>query len=173
MNIVTLTLLALAATSQADRCAPNDGTGDMMCVSRKGHCAEVSIDGQATTALTDSSTAARVHEIPHGVDVCWQLEQPVSASFRVRAKPGGINAGFLGELEQLRIVLFNLDDYDPELDIRLYSLHYGRLVDQGDGSWRLQSQRPLPAGEYVAVIRIYGSGNWTKQAVLLTLDSNK
>ena len=38
------------------------------------------------------------------------------------------------------------------------------------GTWQLRSERPLPAGEYVAVFRLTGAGNWDRQAVLLKLD---
>jgi hypothetical protein len=39
-----------------------------------------------------------------------------------------------------------------------------------DGTWQLTSEHPLPAGEYIVVFRIYGTGNWDRQAVLLKLD---
>ena len=46
------------------------------------------------------------------------------------------------------------------------------MVADGDpnGTWQLNSERPLKAGEYVIVFRVFGEGNWDKQAVLLTLD---
>ena len=68
--------------------------------------------------------------------------------------------------------LYHLDDYDPEVDSRLDSLNGVQMPADGApaGTWRLHSERPLPAGEYVAVFRIHGSGNWDRQAVFLKLD---
>lgn len=45
-------------------------------------------------------------------------------------------------------------------------------VADGDpnGIWQLRAERPLPAGEYVIVLRVFGVDNWDWQAVLLTLD---
>ena len=83
MSVETLVLVAVFATGQADRCAPHEASDSMMCVRRNGHCAEVSIDGQGTVELADEATAARIHEIRHGEDVCWRVEAPVSTRFRV------------------------------------------------------------------------------------------
>src|SRR5688572_20637724 len=66
MFATTLALLALAATSQADRCDPGDGEGSMICIDRNGACVEITIDGQKTTPFTDEAEAKRIHAIKHG-----------------------------------------------------------------------------------------------------------
>ena len=172
MSVETLVLVAVVATGQADRCAPHEASDSMMCVRRNGHCAEVSIDGQGTVELAEEATAARIHEIRHGEDVCWQVEAPVSTRFRVSAGAGGIYPSWLGTLERIAVNLYHLDDYDPDLDSRLDSL-LGVSMEAGgqpDSTWQLVTERPLAAGEYVAVFRLFGVDNWDRQAVLLRLD---
>src|SRR5262245_6194598 len=165
--------------TQKDRCAPNAidasvqrSNPEMACVNRNGHCVSVTIDGKPTVALADERVAARVHAIKHGEDVCWQMPQPVSTQFRVTAAMGGIYPKFIGALERVQVNLYHLDDYDPKVDSRLDSLNGVELRADGApaGTWQLHSERPLPAGEYVAVFRVYGAGNWDRQAVLLSLD---
>jgi len=174
MIIETLAALLLAASSQAERCAhaDHDKSSDMICVNRAGHCTALTVDGHATEPLTDEATAKRVHAIGHGEDVCWQVTQPVSTQLRVSAKPGGLVPGFVGKIEQLKVNVYALDDYDPEFDSRLDSLSGVNTVADGDpqGTWQLKSERPLPAGEYVIVFRVFGVDNWDMQAVLLKLD---
>jgi hypothetical protein len=164
--------LALAATSQAERCDPGDGEGSMICIDRNGACVEITIDGQKTTRFTDEAEAKRVHAIKHGEDVCWKLDQPVSANFRARAKGGGLYPSYVGRMDQLQVNLYQLGDYDPEFDSRLDSLSGVRLVVDSDpnGTWQLESDNPLPAGEYVARFRAMGVDNWDGQAVLLRID---
>ena len=72
----------------------------------------------------------------------------------------------------MQVNLYRLEDYDPKVDSRLDSLNGVQMRADGapTGTWQLQSERPLPAGEYIAVFRLSGSGNWDRQAVLLTLD---
>jgi hypothetical protein len=165
--------------TQKDRCAPNEidastrrTSPEMECVDRNGHCVSVTIDGKPTVALTDEKVAARVHAIKHGEDVCWQITQPVSTQFRVTAGMGGLFPKFIGTLEQVQVNLYHLDDYDPKVDSRLDSLNGVEMRADGapTGTWQLHSERPLPAGEYVAVFRLHGAGNWDRQAVLLKLD---
>jgi|APFre7841882724_1041349.scaffolds.fasta_scaffold151185_2 hypothetical protein len=167
-----LAATGLQAKSQAELCAPNDAEGDMRCVDRNGHCMGLVVDGQSTVALPDGAAAARVAAIKHGEDVCWQLTQPVSTRLRAQVKPGGIVPGYVGKIEKLAVNVYPLADYDPEFDSRLDSLNGVDLVVDGDpnGSWRLEAEKPLPAGEYVIVFRAFGVDNWDKQAVLLTLD---
>ena len=169
---ILLTLTPQATESQSKRCAHNESKGEMMCVNRLGHCADLSIDGQKTTALTDEATARRVHAIKHGEDVCWQLAQPVSTKLRAQAGAGGIFPAFLGKIEKLDANVYELGDYDPKVDSRLDQIDGVRMVADGNpnGTWQLTSEHPLKAGEYVVVFRIFGEGNWDKQAVLLTLD---
>ena len=165
--------------SQKERCAPNaiDASvqrthPEMACVDRNGHCVSVTIDGKPTMPLNDETLAARVHAIKHGEDVCWQMAEPVSTKFRVTAGMGGIVPKFVGTLEHVRISLYRLDDYDPKVDSRLDQINGVEMRADGapTGSWQLHAERPLPAGEYIAVLRISGSGNWDRQAVLLKLD---
>jgi len=174
MLIELLAALAFGAASQSGRCAPSDHSrdSDMICVNRIGHCTALSVDGHDTVPLTDNATASRVHAIKHGEDVCWQVTQPVSSALRVQARPGGLRPAFVGALETLRVNVYPLDDYDPEFDSRLDSLNGVELVADGapDGTWQLKGEKPLPAGEYVIVFRVFGVGNWDKQAVLLKLD---
>ena len=176
-----LFIMAAAAMQQTqkDRCAPNAIDKDvqrtnpeMACVDRNGHCVSVTIDGKPTVALTDEKVAARVHAIKHGEDVCWQIMEHVSTQFRVTAAMGGIVPKFIGTLEVVRVNLYHLDDYDPKVESRLDSLNGIEMRADGapTGTWRLHSERPLPAGEYVAVFRLMGTGNWDRQAVLLKLD---
>jgi hypothetical protein len=168
----TLVALAFAASAQADRCDPGDGEGQMICIDRNGACVELTIDGQKTTALTDEAVARRIHAIGHGEDVCWKLDRPVSPNFRARAKGGGLYPAFVGKMEQLQVNIYPLDDYDPELDSRLDSLADVRLVVDSDpnGTWRLETEKPLPAGEYVARFRAMGVDNWDGQGVLFRID---
>lgn len=174
MLIASIAVLALAASSQAERCAHSDHDpgSSMICVNRIGHCTSVTVDGHPTVELKDEATSQRVHAIKHGEDVCWQVTQPVSTKLRVSAKPGGLIPGFVGKIEQLKVNVYALDDYDPALDSRLDSLAGVDTVADGDpnGTWQLRSERPLPAGEYVIVFRVFGVDNWDKQAVLLRLD---
>jgi hypothetical protein len=142
----------------------------MVCVNRNGHCAVITIDGQTTMPLSDEATGQRIHAIKHGEDVCWQLKNPVSTTFKVTAKAGGINSKFLGDVQGMQVNLYQLDDYDPAVDSRLDSLNGVTLESSSPGVWQLKSEHKLPKGEYVAVIRLDGTGNWDKQAVLLQLD---
>jgi hypothetical protein len=175
--IETLAALLLSASphaiqSQKERCAPNEASTEMMCVDRKGHCMDVTVDGQKTVALTDEATAQRIHAIKHDEAVCWQLTQPVSTKLRVSAKAGGIFPAFLGKIEKIDARVFVLADYDPGVDSRLDPLDGVRAEADGDpnGTWRLTSEHPLKAGEYVVVFQVFGVGNWDKQAVLVKLD---
>ena len=177
MIFETLTAMLLSATlqaehSQKERCAHNDAKGEMMCVNRLGHCMDLSIDGQKTAALTDEATAKRVHTIKHDQEVCWQLSQPVSTKLRVRATAGGIFQSFLGKIEKVDANVYELGEFDPKVDSRLDQINGERMVADGDpnGTWQLTSERPLKGGEYVIVFRVFGEGNWDKQAVLLKLD---
>lgn len=174
MIIESLAVLLLAASSQAERCAhaDHDPSSDMICVNRLGHCTALTIDGHATEPLRDEATAQRVHAVAHGEDVCWQVTQPVSTQLRVSAQPGGLKPGFVGKIEKLSASVYALDDFDASLDSRLDSLNGVDTVVDGDpqGTWQLKSERPLPAGEYVVVFRVFGVDNWDMQAVLLKLD---
>ena len=145
MIATTIALLALAASSQADRCDPGDGQGEMICIDRNGACVELTIDGQKTTALTDEGVAKRIHAIKHGEDVCWKVDQPVSANFRARAKAGGLYPSFVGKMEQLQVNIYPLDDYDPEFDSRLDSRNDVRLVVDSDPKWHLAARVRQPA----------------------------
>lgn len=167
-----LSVTAQAQHSQKERCAHNQSKDEMMCVDRLGHCTEVTVDGQRTVPLTDEATAQRVHAIKHDQDVCWQLTQPVSTKLRVKAGNGGIWPTFIGKIEKLSVNVYELGDFDPKLDTRLDDVNGVELVADGDpnGTWRLTSEHPLKGGEYVIVFRVFGEGNWDKQAVLLTLD---
>ena len=162
----------LAAGSHAENCAAGDGAGDMTCVDRNGTCVAIDVDGHPTTPLKDPATVRRVEAIKHGEDVCFQVTQPVSTKLRVWARGGGRRPGFVGNIETVRVNLFALDDYDPEFDSRLDSLNGIDMKADGapDGTWQLTAEKPLKAGEYLAIFRIFGVGNWDKQAVLLKLD---
>jgi hypothetical protein len=172
LTSMLLSVAAQAPHSQAERCAHNDAKGEMICVNRLGHCMDLSIDGQKTTALTDEATAKRVQAIKHDQDVCWQIAQPVSTKLRVEAKAGGIFPSFLGKIEKISVNVYELDAFDPKVDSRLDDINGAEMVADGDpnGTWQLKSERPLKACEYVIVFRVFGVGNWDKQAVLLTLD---
>jgi hypothetical protein len=179
LELMFLLAAAEPQKTQKERCAPNEIDAstqrthpEMACVDRNGHCVSLSIDGKATAPLTDESVAARVHAIKHGEDVCWTLTQPVSTQFRVAAGMGGIFPKFIGTLEQVQVNLLRLDDYDPKVDSRLDAINgvTMRPDDAPTGTWQVVAERPLPAGEYIAVFRISGSGNWDRQAVLLKLD---
>jgi len=161
-----------AQHSQKERCAHNVSNSEMMCVNRLGHCVDVTVDGQKTVPLTDEATAQRVHAIKHDQDVCWQLAQPVSTKLRVKAGNGGIYPTFIGKIEKIDANVYDLGDFDPKVDSRLDQIEGIRMVADGDpnGTWRLTSEHPLKAGEYVVVFRVFGEGNWDKQAVLLKLD---
>ncbi len=170
-----LTALLLAAPSlasdkpQSQRCAPHEAEGEMKCVDRNGHCVELTIDGTKTVPLSDEATAARVHAIKHGEDVCWMLTKPVSTRLRASAKAGGIFPPFVGKIEMLSVSAYRLDGARP--GERLDHLNGVDLVADGapGGTWRLTSEKPLQKGEYVLVFRIFGEGNWDRQAVLVNL----
>jgi len=155
---------------QSQRCAPNDGVGEMKCVNRNGHCVELTIDGMKTVPLSDDATAVRVHAIKHGEDVCWTLTKPVSTRLRASAKAGGIFPPFVGKVQSLRVSVYRLDGASPGQ--RLDHLSGVDLVADSapTGTWRLTSEKPLGKGEYVLVFRISGEGNWDRQAVLVNLD---
>jgi hypothetical protein len=166
-----LTAPALAATTpQSKRCAPNDAQGDMKCVNRNGHCAELTIDAQKTVPLSDEETAARIHAIKHGEDVCWTMAKPVSTKLWASAKAGGLLPSFVGKIEKLSVNVYRLEGARP--GERLGALTGVGLTADGDpgGVWRLSSEKPLAKGEYVLVFRIFGAGNWDRQAVLVSLD---
>jgi hypothetical protein len=112
----------------------------------------------------------RVHAIKHGEDVCWTLTKPVSTKLRASAKAGGIFPSFLGKIEKLSVNVYRLDGAKP--GDRLSSLNGVTIVADGNpsGTWRLASEKPLTKGEYVLVFRIFGEGNWDRQAVLVSLD---
>ena len=167
-----LSLAPQAQHSQKERCAHNEAQGEMVCVNRLGHCMDLTVDGQKTVALTDEATARRVHAIKHDQDVCWQVAQPVSTKLRVQAKAGGIFPSFLGKIEKISVNVYELDAFDPKVDSTLDDINGEEMVADGDpnGTWQLKSERPLKAGEYVIVFRVFGAGNWDKQAVLLKLD---
>ncbi len=172
VTAILLSIAPQAQHSQKERCAHNESKGEMMCVNRLGHCVDVTIDGQKTAPLTDEATAQRVHAIKHDQDVCWQLTQPVSTKLRVKAGNGGIYPTFIGKIEKIGVNLYELGDFDPKVDSRLDDVNGVEMVADGDpnGTWQLKSERPLKAGEYVIVLRVFGEGNWDKQAVLLKLD---
>jgi hypothetical protein len=165
-------LLTLPGTSQKDRCKPNGKRGSMACVNRLGHCIAVTVDGQTTLALTEKATAARVHAVPHGQDVCWYLPRPVSTQFRASAVAAGLDPTFLGATHNIDVLLYPLADYDPQVDSRVEYVFGTNMEADGNrnGTWQVRSARPLPAGEYVATFRISGKDNWDRQSVLLTLD---
>lgn len=171
LGVLLLTASTLSsAEPQSKRCAPNDGKGDMKCVNRNGHCAELMIDGAKTVRLTDEATAARVHAIRHGEDVCWILPKPVSTRLAASATAGGLLPSFVGKIEKLAVNAYRLDGAKP--GERLSSLNGVTIVADGSpsGTWRLASDKPLAKGEYVLVFRIFGEGNWDRQAVLVNLD---
>jgi hypothetical protein len=179
LELIFVIAAADVQKTQKDRCAPNviDASvrrtyPEMECVKRNGHCVSVTIDGKPTVALTDEQVAARVHAIKHDEDVCWQVTQPVSTEFRLTAAMGGLYPKFIGSLQRVLVNLYHLEDYDPKVDSRLDSLNGVEMRADGapTGTWQLHSERPLPAGEYVAVFRLQGSGNWDRQAILLKLD---
>ena len=177
MILPTVTALLLSVAPQAqhsqkERCAHHEASGEMMCVERLGHCVEVTIDGHKTVPLTDEATARRVHAIKHDQDVCWQLTRPVSTKLRVQAGNGGIFPTFVGAIEKLDANVYELADYDAKVDSRLDQIDGVRMEADGDpnGTWHLTSEHPLKGGEYVIVLRVFGAGNWDKQAVLVTLD---
>jgi hypothetical protein len=165
-------LLLAAGPSQKDRCKANGKRGSMACINRIGHCMTLTVDGQATSPLTDKALAARVHAVPHRQDVCWQLARPVSALFRASASAGGIEPSFLGRIESIDVLLYPLGDYDPQVDSHVEYLSGSRMEADGhrNGTWQHRYPRPLPPGEYVATFRIHGSANWDRQSVLITVD---
>jgi hypothetical protein len=170
--VLLLAAPALADESQKERCAPNESSGEMKCVNRNGHCVDLWVDGQKTVALTDEATAERVHAVKHGETVCWQLTKPVSTKFRANARTGGIFPSFVGNIERLGVNVYPIGGSAAQSKSRLDSLDGITLEMDGvpNGTWHLESERPLKAGEYVLVFRIFGKGNWDRQAVLVTLD---
>lgn len=172
MLLQLLIAATLAAGSHAKNCAPGDGAGDMTCVDRNGQCVAIEVDGHPTVPLNDPPTVKRVEAIKHGEDVCFQVSEPVSTKLRISAHGGGRRPAFVGKLESVGVNLYALGDYDPQFDSRLDSLNGVSMKADGgpDGTWQLTSEKPLKAGEYLAVFRIFGVDNWDKQAVLLKLD---
>jgi hypothetical protein len=174
MSAATIALLLATATggAQHERCTPRERAPEFACIERQGDCIELRIDGQVTTPLRDEGLAARVHALPHGENVCWQLAQPVSNRFRVVARGGGAEPAFVGAVHGIGVILFPLDDYDPTLDTDIEGLLDQKLDADAyrNGSWQLYSPRALPGGEYIAVFRVDGEDNWDEQAVLLRLD---
>ncbi len=174
----------LSAPAQADKlmedCEVNDGRGDMRCVNRNGVCAEVRIDGQPTRPISRENRQRLAH-LPDMDELCWQLDAPVSAQFRVEARGGGVVPEFIGPLESIGALIVPIEDYDPEFDgNRIDPLHSFDLEADGyrDGSWQLRKRAhfatpgsaELRPGEYVVILRLHGRDNWDKQEVLLRID---
>lgn len=155
------------------------GSRSMPCINRNGLCVEVIIDGQATQAI-GREQRQRILELPGMSDVCWQLQAPVSAEFRVQARGGGLKPEFVGPINSLGVLLVPIEEYDPEFDgNRIDPLNGFGVEADGyrDGTWQFRrspyfptSSGPLAAGEYVAIIRVHGRDNWDKQEVLLRID---
>ena len=156
------------AESQKERCAPNAGKGDMRCVERHGHCVEILLDGEPTAPLTDEATGARLAGMDVDDAVCWQVARPLPTKLRVVAKGGGIVPTYVGSVEKVGVNAWAVGGpAKGSGDAR--ELEDVELVPEG-GAWVLKSESPLKPGQYVLVLRVFGSGNWDRQAVLVTLD---
>lgn len=178
--IAVMFVTPVAAKDLMEDCRAHKASGDMRCVNRNGHCVEVSIDGQKTVPISHANKL-RLANLPDMDELCWQLEAPVSAEFRVEAKGGGLVPSFIGELESIGAIIVPIADYDPEFDgNRIDPLYSFNLEADGyrDGSWQLRHRDhfrtpgsgQLKAGEYVVILRVHGDDNWDKQEVLLTID---
>lgn len=181
--VAWLVLACWAAPASADSlmrdCEPNRSRGTMQCVKRNGVCADVRIDGQQTRPISREQRR-RISALPGMREVCWQLDAPVSARFRVEARGGGVVPDYIGPLQQLGGLLVPLDDYDPEFDSRRIEplRGYGLEADgYRDGSWQMRQQpflmtpgNRIEAGEYVLVLRLRGRDNWDRQEILLRID---
>ena len=169
----------LADDELMEDCAAGDSRFDMQCINRNGVCVELRIDGHATRPIRRADKQ-RLAALPDMDDVCWQVDVPVSAGFRLEARGGGLVPAFIGELESFGLNLLAIEDFDPQFDRRIDPLHGFELDADGyrDGSWQLRPsdhfRTPgsglLKAGEYVAVVRVHGTGNWDKQEVLIRID---
>lgn len=166
----SLALLAptALAESQKERCAANPAVGNMRCVNRLGHCVELLLDGEPTAPLTDEATGERLAEMDLAETACWQVARPLPAKLRVVAKGGGLVPAYVGKVEQVRVTGWALGAGNGAAEAR--ELEDLELVPDGAGAWVLKPERPLKAGSYLLVFRVVGSGNWDRQAVLVTLD---
>lgn len=179
MKKVTPTALLVAASallapmalaeSQKERCAPNEARGDMRCVNRHGHCVELLLDGEKTEPLADEATGGRIAAMNVDDAVCWQVARTLPARLRVSAKGGGLVPTYIGDsLEKIGVNAWAVGGpAKGSGDAR--EIDDVELVPES-GSWVLKSESPLMAGEYVLVFRVFGSNNWDRQAVLVTLD---
>ena len=138
-----------------------------------------------STAIQRSRSAGRTESASSNCrdmdDVCWQINLPVSATFRVEARGGGLQPDFIGELKSIGTVLVPIDDYDPEFDGNRIQPLVGYTMEADgyrDGTWQLRARNhfrtpgsaDLPAGEYIVILRLRGDGNWDKQEVLVRID---
>ena len=169
LSSLALVAPVAAAQSQKERCAPNDAQGSMKCVERNGHCMELFLDGEKTSPLSDEATGQRVHAVKHHETVCWQVTRPLPTQLRVSAKGGGVFPSYVGNVEKLGVNAYAIGGpAKGPGDFR--ELEDVELEPETGGTWRLTSESPLRAGEYVLVFRVFGSSNWDRQAVLVTLD---
>lgn len=161
-------------------CAPRSAQPEMVCIGRIGHCVEIRIDGHATAPIA-AADQARVNALPGMRNVCWQITQPLSPRFRVQARSGGLNSQFIGDVDSLGVLVFNLSDFDPQFDRTIESLHNWSVVADGyrDGTWQITPRSGggvggtpdgLKAGEYVISVRVVGVKNWDHQQVLVRVD---
>lgn len=185
MKKCSLLLLAsiAAPTFAADLmedCKVNKGRGDMRCINRNGVCIEISIDAHPTKPISRADKQ-RLAQLPDMDDLCWQVDVPVSAQFRVEGRGGGEVPEFIGPLESIGAQLLPIEDYDPEFDgNRIQPLYAFDLAADGcrDGTWQLREREHfstprsgvLEAGEYVVILRLHGRDNWDKQMVLVRID---
>ncbi len=178
----TCGLLLGIATAQATwaSCAPRSAQPEMVCIGRIGHCVEVRIDGHTTTPISEADQA-RVNALPGMRNICWKITQPVSSRFRVQARSGGLNPQFVGDIDSLGVLVFNLSDFDLQFDRSIESLHNWSAIADGyrDGTWQITPRNGggvgttpdgLKAGEYIISVRVMGLKNWDHQQVLLRID---
>lgn len=169
LSALVLPAPLLLAESQKERCAPNDGKGDMRCVNRHGHCVELFLDGEKTVPLSDEATGGRIAAMKVDDAVCWQVARSLPTKLRVSANGGGLVPTYVGDsLEKIGVNAWAVGG-PAKGSGEAREIDDVELVPEG-GSWTLKSESPLKAGEYVLVFRVFGSNNWDRQAVLVTLD---
>ena len=130
---------------------------------------ELLLDGEKTVPLSEEATGGRIAAMKVDDAVCWQVARPLPTKLRVSAKGGGLVPTYVGDsLEKIGVNAWAVGGpAKGSGDAR--ELDDVELVPEG-GSWALKSESPLKAGEYVLVFRVFGSNNWDRQAVLVTLD---
>jgi len=80
----------------------------MHYVRRNRYGAELFLDAQKTTPLSDDAIGRRVHAVEHHEAVCCRVTRLLPTKLRIRAKGRGIVPGFVGNVEKVGVNAYSL-----------------------------------------------------------------